>query len=88
MGYFKTHYGNAYTLALYCFLQGAGYAAGKSHKTAICFVVEVEDIVYLFFRDYQGMTFCYGTDIEECKVIVVLGNFVAGYFAGYDTTED
>ena len=60
------------------------WAWGTS-SPAVELFVEVEDVVDFFLRDAEHVAFYHGVDIEEGKAVVGFGNFVAGYFAGYDT---
>ena len=46
--------------------------------------VEVEDVVDFLLGDAENVTFHYGVDVEKGKTGVGFGDFVAGYFSGYD----
>ena len=82
---FQAQYALAYLNAGDGFLNGNGHLLGKYLQAGQLFVGEVEDVVHLALGDDQCMSLLQGADIEECKVLVVLGNLVAGNLAGYDT---
>ena len=82
---FQPQHGYAYFYAGTGFFQAFGYAVGEALQLAVELFVEVEDVVDFFLRDAEHVAFYHGVDIEEGKAVVGFGNFVAGYFAGYDT---
>lgn len=85
MRHLQPQHGDAYFDAGTGFFQSFGNAVGEALQLAVEFFVEVEDVVNLLFGDAQDVAFHHGVDIEEGKAVVGFGNFVAGYFAGYDS---
>lgn len=60
-----------------------GYLLGEQHHPGKLVVVNIEDIVGLMFGNDQRVSPIYRIDVEEGKVMVVLGDFITGYFSGY-----
>jgi len=82
--HFEAEDGDAYFDAGAGFFEAARHAVGEALEVAVEVFVEVEDVVDLFFGDAEDVAFDYGVDVEEGQAVVGFGNFVAGYFAGYD----
>ena len=82
--HFEAEDGDAYFDAGAGFFEAARHAVGEALEVAVEVFVEVEDVVDLFFGDAEYMAFDHGVDVEEGQAVVGFGNFVAGYFAGYD----
>lgn len=88
MRYFKTDNGHANALAGDGFLDGLGNVLCEHHHLSKFIIIDIKDIVGFVFGDHEGVTFRQGVDIEECKKLVVFGNFIAWDFALNDSGED
>ena len=81
MWHLKPQYALSYLGAGECLLDGYGYLLGKDLQPCQFLVREVEDVVDLSLWYAQGVTFLQGTNVEECQIVLVLGNLVTGYFS-------
>ena len=63
---------------LYCH----GHFLGEHYHFGQLVVVHVEKVVNLPARYYERVALGQGVDVEKCVELIVLGAFVAGYFAG------
>ena len=81
VGNFKPQYALAHLDAGDGLADGYGHLFGKDLQTCYLLVAEVEDVVNLMLGDNQCVAFLQGIDVEEGKVVLVLGNLVAGNLA-------
>ena len=81
VGNFKTQYALAHLYARDGLADGDGHLFGEDLQTGYLLVAEVEDVVNLMLWDNQCVTFLQRVDVEEGKVVLVLGNLVARYLA-------
>lgn len=65
-----------------------GHLLCKDLKSCQFVILKVEEIVYLALGDAQRVPLLERADVEECIILVVLGNLVARYFACYDSAEN
>ena len=87
VGNLHAQHGHADALAGEGFFECHGHLLGEEVQACEFVVLEVEDIVYLTLGDYEGMSFHHGVDVEEGKVVLVLGHLVAGNLACHDSAE-
>ena len=84
----EADHGHAHAFAGDGALELEGDIAGKEVDVAQQVVRQVEVAVDFQFRNDQCVSFGEGLDVEEGQEAVVLGNLVAGNFAGHDAAED
>ena len=63
-------------------LYGLCHALGEDYHFGKLVVFKVEEVVNFAAGDYQCVSLCQRIDVEEGVELVVLGAFVARYFAG------
>ena len=85
VGYFESEDCHAYFDAWAGLFKAFRYALGKVLQLAVEVFVEVEDVVHFLFGDAEYVAFHNGVDVEEGEAVVGFGNFVAWYFACYDS---
>ena len=88
MRYFESQDHDCYPFARYFLLDFGCYPFCEDHHLGKGPVVEVENVVYLLFRDHQGVPFRQRIDVEKCIVVVIFGDLVRRYFAGDVALED
>lgn len=82
MGHFHSENRNAYSLARNGRLDGQGHLAGKSPKTLVDSLVEVEDVVVLdILRNDEHMALYKRIDVEKGVILLVFSDFVGRDFA-------
>ena len=74
-----------YPFASYFLLDSACHLFCEYHHAGERFVVEVENIIDLLFRNNQRMSLRERIDVQKCVVAFVFGDFVARNFAGDDS---
>jgi hypothetical protein len=76
MRYFKSDYGNADTFAWNCFLNCFGNPFGKNLHSRKKVIINIKNIINLFFGYYKCMTGSKGIYVQEGIIIIILGNFM------------
>lgn len=84
----EAHHREAAAVAIEGLLDGLGDGAGKEEDVAEQCIVEVPEVIYLFFGDYEGVAGHLRLDVEESEELLVLSNLVGGNFAGHDARKD
>ena len=80
VGHFEAEHRHSYLAAGEGGFDGTGHALGEEGHLGQFLVVDVKDIVSLFFRYHQGVAPVDGVDVEEREELVVFGYLVSGNF--------
>ena len=87
MRHLHAQHGHTDTLAGESCFQGLGYLLGKEIQASQLLIFKVKDVVDLMLGDNECVSLHHGVDIEEGKVVLILGHLVAGDLACHDSAE-
>ena len=84
MCYFETKNDHCHLYATCLLLNFVRYPLGEQCEASEGFVVEIEDVVHLYFGYNQCVALGQRIDVEECVIALILGYFVRGNLPRYD----
>ncbi len=84
----QAHHREAAAVAIKSLLDGLGDGAGKKKDVAEQCLVEVPEVIHLFFGDNQRVAGHLRVDVEKSEELVVLSNLVGGNFTGHNARKN
>ena len=82
--HFQSSYHHTYPKAFHFITQYISYPLSECVHMRQIFIIHIEDVVYLHFRNHECMPEDDRTNIKEGKTPIILRYFVARYLSGND----